>query len=332
MNRHRHVRSALRALALGLVLGAGLLAVQPIPPPPVAALGPLPACRLVDIPTVPRDYDSWSTTLVDWLLTVGKDYKPPDLVRVSEAGISGPGYIRQVAIDDLRAMTKAAADAGNPIAVNSPYRSYAEQVASFNGWVNVDGYDDAVTYSQRPGHSEHQLGLTIDFMTKGGGSALQGDWATTPAGHWMATNAWKYGWVMSYPRGKGGKLFNDLTCFHYEPWHYRYLGRDIAAKVHESGLSIREYLWANFTTVDPVTGLALPTATATPSPSPTPTPSPIPTPTPTPVPTATVTPTPSPGAQPGTWFGVDPPVVLGGSLLILLALVGFAAWRGFLRR
>ena len=51
---------------------------------------------------------------------------------------------------------------------------HQEQVASFNGWVAVDGYDNAITYSQRPGHSEHQLGLTIDFMTKGGGSALQG--------------------------------------------------------------------------------------------------------------------------------------------------------------
>ncbi len=86
MNTHHHVRLALRALAIGLVLGAGLLAVQPISPPPVAALGPLPACRLADIPTVPSDYDSWSTTLVDWLLTVGKDYKPPDLVRVKRGG------------------------------------------------------------------------------------------------------------------------------------------------------------------------------------------------------------------------------------------------------
>jgi hypothetical protein len=89
-------------------------------PPPVSALGPLPECRLVDILTVPRDYDSWSTTLVDWLLSVGEDYVPPDLVPVSEAGITGPGLIRQVAIDDLRALAQAAADAGNPIAVNSP--------------------------------------------------------------------------------------------------------------------------------------------------------------------------------------------------------------------
>ena len=318
---------AVRALAAVLLFAALLLAVPPTAPTRVAAIGPLPECRLADILTLPRDYDSWSTTLVDWLLTVGEDYVPPDLVPVSEAGIAGPGLIRQVAIDDLRALAQAAADAGNPIAVNSPYRSYQDQVASFNGWVAVDGYDDAKTYSQRPGHSEHQLGLTIDFMTKGGGSALQGDWATTPAGGWMAANAWKYGWLMSYPKGEGGALFSEVTCFHYEPWHYRYLGRDMAAKVHDSGLTIREYLWTNFTMVDPITGEPIPTATPTPSPSPTPSP------TPTPEPTAVATPSPSPSAepQPATWFGVDPPVVIAGVGLIALASIGFVAWRGLRR-
>jgi D-alanyl-D-alanine carboxypeptidase len=319
-------RAARRALACSLALGAALLAVPASAPPPAAALGPLPACRLADLPTVPSDYDSWSTTLVDWLLTVGEDYVPPDLVPVSEAGITGPGLIRAVAIEDLAAMTQAAAAAGSPIAVNSPYRSYQDQVASFNGWVAVDGYDDAITYSQRPGHSEHQLGLTIDFMSKGGGSALEGDWATTPAGSWMAENAWKYGWVLSYPRGEGGALFSQVTCFHYEPWHWRYLGRPMAKLVHDSGLTIREYLWTNFTRVDPVTGDPIPTATPTPSPSPTPTPTP--TPSPTPIPTLAPTPTPSAAPSPtGAWLGLEPPVILGGMLVAVLVLIGFIVWR-----
>src|SRR6185503_56296 len=118
-----HASAPRRAIAIGLVIGAALVAFPASAPPPVGALGPLPECRLADLMTVPRDYDSWSTTLVDWLLSVGEDYVPPDLVPVSEAGISGPGLIRQVAIDDLRALAQAAADAGNPIAVNSPYRS-----------------------------------------------------------------------------------------------------------------------------------------------------------------------------------------------------------------
>jgi hypothetical protein len=320
------------ALAAALLLGGAFLVVPATAPSSIEAVGPLPKCHLDDILTVPRDYDSWSTTLVDWLLTVGKHYKPPDLVPVADAGIAGPGYIREVAIDDLRAMAKAAARNGTPIAVNSPYRSYAEQVASFNGWANLDGYDDAITYSQRPGHSEHQLGLTIDFMTAGGGSALQGDWATTPAGGWMAENAWKYGWVLSYPKGEGGAIFSDATCFHYEPWHYRYLGREVARKVHRSGLTIREYLWKHFTMVDPKTGKPL--TTATPSASPTPSPSPEVTPTPSVIssgPQATSTPTAAgPGAEVDRWLGVDPPVVLVGGLLLLVVASGaVAAWRGF---
>ncbi len=311
----------------------GLLALPAAAPSPAAALGPLPPCQLVDFLTVPRDYDSWSTTLVDWLLTVGEDYVPPDLVPVGDAGITGPGLIRQVTIPDLAAMTEAAAAAGNPIAVNSPYRSYQEQVASFNGWVAIDGYDDAATYSQRPGHSEHQLGLTIDFMSKGGGSALEGDWATTPAGSWMAQNAWKYGWVLSYPKGADGKLFSQTTCFHYEPWHWRYLGREMAKKVHDSGLTIREYLWTNFTLVDPLTGDPLPTATPIPSPSPIPTPSPSPTATPSPSALATVTPSAAPsGGTGGAWFGVEPPLIIGGGLLVVLAFIGFVVWRGAVRR
>lgn len=308
-----------------------LLGVSFAAPVSVRAVGPLPACRLADVMTVPNGYDDWSTTLVDWLLRVPDDYVPPDLVPVGDAGIAGPGLIRQVAIDDLRALTKAAAKHGTPIEVNSPYRSYQEQVASFNGWVGVDGYDDAITYSQRPGHSEHQLGLTIDFKALGGPSALPGDWMTTPTGRWMYDNSWKYGWVLSYPLGKGGAIFNQATCFHYEPWHYRYLGREVAKKVHDSGLSIREYLWEHYTQVDPKTGEPIPTATPTASPTPSPSPSPSRTPSPTPSPTAspTATATADATSSAGGDLPLEPPALIGVAV-ILVGLVGvvlFAARR-----
>jgi len=128
-------------------------------------------------------------------------------------------------------MGQAAAAAGAPIGIWSPYRPYRQQVQIFNDYVALDGYRDAITYSMRPGHSEHQLGLGVDFMSAGGGSPLPGDWGQTPAGAWMRDNAWKYGWVNSYPLGDNGELFNPRTCFHYEPWHYRYLGRAMARKV-----------------------------------------------------------------------------------------------------
>lgn len=333
----RPERRAGRALApLVRGLAAAVLLMVAAVPARMAAIGPLPECRVADIMTVPRGYDDWSVTLVDWLLRVEEDYVPPDLVPVSEAGIAGPGLIRAVAIGDLRALAEAAAANGTPIAVNSPYRSYQDQVASFNGWVAVDGYDDAITYSHRPGHSGHQLGLVIDFQALGGPSALIGDWATTPTGAWMAEHAWEFGWVMSYPLDPdwqvGDDLWSDRVCFTYEPWHYRYLGREVAAAVHESGLTIREYLWQHHTMVDPETGQPIATATPTPSPTPTPTATPSPTPRPTPAsPTADPSP---PALAPDEWLGLDMPiaaaVVLGG--LALLAAVATAVIRGRPRR
>ena len=312
-----------------------MLALPAAAPPPALAVGPLPECRLDEIMTVPRGYDDWSHTLVDWLLRVEEDYVPPDLVPVSEAGVPGGGFVRAVAIDDLRAMGEASRAAGAGIGVWSPYRSYEEQVEIFTNYANQWGYDNAVTYSMPPGHSEHQLGLGVDFMSAGGGNPLIGDWAyASKAGAWMAENAWKYGWVMSYPippdQVGTTNLWSDAVCFTYEPWHYRYLGREVAAAVHESGLTIREYLWQNFTMVDPVTGSPIPTAT--PIPTPTPTPSPSPTPTEQPTPTERPTPTPvatEPPAPAADWFGLGQPaaVLVAGGIVLLLAVMAVGVWR-----
>jgi D-alanyl-D-alanine carboxypeptidase len=235
------VRRGALAAALALV---ALAALQPgIAPAGARGAGPLPACRYDDIMTTPRGYDAWSTTLVDTILRVPKGYVPPDLVSVSQAGIAGRGKVRAVVIDDLRAMGEAAAAAGNAIGVQSAYRSYASQQAVFDGWVAQYGRASALTFSARPGHSEHQLGLAIDFRSDPGGSPFTGSWGSTPAGSWMKQHAWEYGFIRSYPPNK-----RSVTCYASEAWHYRYVGRDLAAAVHASGMTLREYLWANFTT------------------------------------------------------------------------------------
>jgi D-alanyl-D-alanine carboxypeptidase len=137
-------------------------------------------------------------------------------------------------------MVSAASADGANLAVQSAYRSYRGQVLTFDGWVSQVGYAEALQTSARPGHSEHQLGTAIDFKTAGGASPWQyADWATTTEGAWLAANAWKFGWVMSYPRGSSA-----VSCYRYEPWHYRYLGRTAAAAVHDAGITPREWLWA----------------------------------------------------------------------------------------
>lgn len=301
---------------------------------PTSALGRLPSCDLGDVYTVPRGYDEWSITLVDRLLRVGKDYVPPDLVHVSEAGLPGGGHIRAVAVDDTKAMARAARAAGAPIGVWSAYRSYAQQQQIFTGYARQNGFDSAITYSQRPGHSEHQLGLGVDFMSAAGGDPLQGDWATTAAGAWMRDNSWTFGWVNSYPRGKDGARWNDRTCLRYEPWHYRYLGREVARKVHRSGLTIREYLWRNHTQLD---SRGRPLSTSTPRPSARPSGDPPTTASPsqssTPAPTTVSSTRPaaiSPLAPPGSSQSpvLDSRIVVGGLLAFLAVLtVGLVARR-----
>jgi zinc D-Ala-D-Ala carboxypeptidase len=235
------VRRGALAAALAIVALAALL--PGVAPAGARGMGPLPPCRYDDIMTTPRGYDDWSTTLVDTILRVPRSYVPPDLVSVSQAGIAGHGKIRAIVIDDLRAMAEAAAAAGNGIGVQSAYRSYESQQVVFDGWVATYGRASALTFSARPGHSEHQLGLAIDFRSDPGGSPFTGSWGSTPAGSWMKKHAWEYGFVRSYPPNLQG-----VTCYANEAWHYRYVGRDIAAAIHASGLTPREYLWANFTT------------------------------------------------------------------------------------
>ncbi len=136
--------------------------------------------------------------------------------------------------------SRAARKAGKPLAVRSAYRSYDYQKALFSSYVRTHGWAQAVKFSARPGHSEHQLGTTVDFTTAPG-VPLTTKFGESPAGKWLARNGWKYGFIMSYPKGK-----KHASCYGYEPWHWRYFGRPLAAKIHASGQVPRRYLYENF--------------------------------------------------------------------------------------
>jgi D-alanyl-D-alanine carboxypeptidase len=239
MSAPARIAAALAVLALLLLGPVGGAST------PARAMGTLPPCRYDDLLTSPRGYGDWQETLVDTILSVPTTYVPPDLVPVTEAGLPGADKrIRAVAIDDLRAMADAARAAGAPIGVESAYRSYADQVTLFKDWQRngtIVGADS--TIAARPGHSEHQLGVAIDFKSAATDAPAGERFGATPGGKWMAQHAWSYGWLMSFPEDA-----IDLTCYANEPWHYRYVGRELAARIHASGLTVREYLWTRFTT------------------------------------------------------------------------------------
>ena len=198
--------------AIGLVLG------RP------AFDGPLPSCTIGDRPAPNASLDDWDRTLLDTEYALARDYAPTDLVAVSETAIGGDGRVRALVVLDLDALGYAARKDGVDLAVESVYRSYDDQRRTFDSLVAAYGRAFALESAARPGHSEHQLGTTLDF---------DGDDA------WLSENAWRFGFVLSYPADRSP----ERTCYKAESWHYRYFGRDRAEAIHASGLSPREWLW-----------------------------------------------------------------------------------------
>jgi D-alanyl-D-alanine carboxypeptidase len=186
--------------------------------------GPLPACRADEILATHREPGDWARTLLDPMFRLDAGARPADLVPVGEAGIPGNGTVRLLVVDDLRAMTRAARADGVRLRVRSAFRSDDDQARTFDSLVREHGAAWAALSAARPGHSEHQLGTALDLD---GGDA------------WLAANAWRHGFVVSYPSDRSPAF----TCYKPEPWHVRYVGRPAARAIHESGLSLREWLW-----------------------------------------------------------------------------------------
>jgi D-alanyl-D-alanine carboxypeptidase len=233
-------RSAEAAVGPETIIARASVA-RPSQPAMVAAFRP----ALVADHCVDRDLPAPTATdpalvILDRSYGLPAGYAPDDLVMASAAGLEGPSgtkLVRSVIVEDLAAMVAAWRTAGLEITIESAYRSYAGQAATFDSWVVRLGYEEALVRTARPGHSEHQLGTALDVVSPGW-SGRVGDWAVESVeGAWMAAHAWEYGFVMSYPPGA-----QDTTCFTYEPWHYRWIGRDAAAAHRDSGVDLRRFL------------------------------------------------------------------------------------------
>lgn len=203
-------------------------------------LNALPTCHIDDLIARNQSYEDWQITVLDTIFLLDDDYAPTDLVELSEIGLNTKIKVREFVLADLSRLLSDAKDAGNPLDIQSAYRSYAYQKSTFNYWVDTVGEQEALLTSARAGHSEHQLGTTVDFKSLADKPAWEyKDWATTKAGKWLKEHAHLYGFVMSYPKDKKSE-----TCYSYEPWHYRYIGIDYATAAYNSGLTPREWLWS----------------------------------------------------------------------------------------
>jgi zinc D-Ala-D-Ala carboxypeptidase len=155
-----------------------------------------------------------------------QDFEPPDLVEVPVEYTNEP-LLRQQASDAVVAMFDAARnEAGLELASNSAYRSYSAQENVYEG-------DDLTT--ARPGFSEHQTGLTIDIGPLSGECSLEECFGETPEGIWVRDNAYRFGFILRYPADK-----TPITGYTFEPWHFRYVGNDLANEMRETGVTTLE--------------------------------------------------------------------------------------------
>ena len=168
--------------------------------------------------------------IIDGILIVNKSYPlPKDYVPTNTyKDATGLNYCSECinvdAYEKYKLMKADMASLGMNIWIQSGYRSYSLHESLYNKYVNRDGKLAADTYSARPGYSEHQTGLAFDL------NSISDDFQYTSEGKWINENAWRYGFILRYPKSK-----ESITGYKYESWHLRYVGEDLATKLYNNG-------------------------------------------------------------------------------------------------
>lgn len=167
---------------------------------------------------------------------ISKDYAPENITKVNipfvEEATEEEKQMAGVPAKAVEDLVKQAKEEGIQFLGSSAYRSYGTQQETYTKRVKSQGQEKADEYVAKPGHSEHQTGLCIDLTNPD-------RWfvGSTKEAIWLAENAHKFGFIIRYPKGK-----EDITGTAYEPWHIRYVGKDIAEEIYSKGLTLEEYL------------------------------------------------------------------------------------------
>ena len=187
----------------------------------------------------------WATTLLDPMYRLASGYVPRSLTWITPQAVpsqtTGVFQLRRSAATALRSMFLAAREEGVQLRIISAYRGYRTQTATFAYWVAQSGLQLARKYSAIPGHSEHQLGTAVDLGTVGAGAPWgSASFAASPTALWLAEHAYTFGFVRSYPAGAKRVA---LSCYGSEPWHWRYVGLNLAYEIVCSEQVPRIFLW-----------------------------------------------------------------------------------------
>lgn len=171
--------------------------------------------------------------LVNKYYYLEKTFNPDNIVEISNQFAYDDNKTSKVVYEAYRSMWNAANKEGLTLIVNSSYRPYEDQDAVWNEYSNAYGEEAADKRAARPGFSEHQTGLALDIVSYG---SINNEFEKTDEFKWLKKNAHKYGFILRYPKGK-----ENITGYEYESWHYRYVGKEMATKIHNLDITYDEY-------------------------------------------------------------------------------------------
>ena len=177
--------------------------------------------------------DPYLWIFVDKEHPLDSNYEPNDLVELKNAAYVLNNVnlrLRSIAAASLEEMAAAAKKDGITLIISSAHRSYVRQSQIYSQHVKEMGVREADKVSARPGFSQHQLGLTVDF------GSITNDFAKTAQGIWLYKNASRFGWSLSYPEG-----YENITGYSWESWHYRYVGIELAEFIDKDFNGIQHY-------------------------------------------------------------------------------------------
>lgn len=184
------------------------------------------------INTVNEDY----TILVNKTNVLRSNYTPKNLVKLNIEFLSDTSNesrcMEKKAADSLEDLVATAKKENIILIGSSAYRSYKSQLRILKEETDKKGVDYADKYVAKPGQSEHQSGLAVDVTNR-----VRCFDKTSKEAQWLANNAYKFGFILRYPDGK-----EDITGYNYEPWHIRYVGKDIAKEIYMKNITLEEYL------------------------------------------------------------------------------------------
>lgn len=179
--------------------------------------------------------------LVNKNYQLSQTYIPYDFIPVevtlSEFAPYETNYLRRDAAEATEQLFAAAEDLGFELTLRTGFLSYESQKKRYEQDVYEMGLEYAETISTRPGHSEHQTGLAIDVTTPSINNELTVDFAQSEEGQWVLSHAHEFGFIIRYPEGK-----EEEVGYTYEPWHLRYVGKEVAKEIHEKQWILEDYI------------------------------------------------------------------------------------------